>query len=175
MLNVSDRWFNIATAFMTLIGAINLTRIHGTNIQRRKSGYYNSIALLIALWGYIVLGVWQQNTSVTYRWIYNSTVVPWEATMFSIIAFFISSAAYRTFRVRTLEGALLGIVAAVVMLGNVPLGPVLTHWIPDIRGWLMNVPNGAGFRAIRIGIYIGTFGAAMRIALGLERAHLGVQ
>lgn len=85
MLNVSDRWFNIATAFMTLVGAINLTRIHGTNIQRRKSGYFNSIALLIALWGYIVLGVWKQNTSVTYRWIYNSTVVPWEATMFSII------------------------------------------------------------------------------------------
>ncbi len=69
--------------------------------------------------------------------------------MFSIIAFFISSAAYRTFRIRTTEAALLGLSAAICMIGNVPLGAVISDKLPVLRQWLMNVPNGAGFRAIR--------------------------
>jgi hypothetical protein len=119
------------------------------------------------------VGIYFKNTSTEYRWVYNATVVPWEATMFSMIAFFIASAAFRTFRIRTAEAAVMGFVAAFVMLGNVPIGPVISGYIPQFKDWLMTVPNGAGFRAIRIGIYIGTFAAAMRIALGLERAHLG--
>jgi len=169
----TDHWYQVMTAAMLLIGAINLTRIHGTNIQRKRSGYYNSVLLLVALWGFIAMGVYYGNKHVNYRWIYDCTVVPLEATMFSMIAFFISSAAFRAFRIRTLEAALLGLVAAFVMLGNVPIGAAISDNIPVWKTWLTNIPNGAGFRAIRIGIYIGTFAAALRIALGLERAHLG--
>jgi len=129
--------------------------------------------ILNPLWAYIAMGVYLTNKHVNYRWVYDATCVPWEATMFSMIAFFIASAAFRTFRIRTAEAAVMGLVAAFVMLGNVPIGPVISDYIPQLKDWLMNVPNGAGFRAIRIGIYIGTFAAAMRIALGLERAHLG--
>jgi hypothetical protein len=173
MMGTTDQWNQIIIATMTFVGAVNLTRIHGTHIQRRRSGYFNSIALLLSLWVYTAVGIYFKNNSTEYRWVYNATVVPWEATMFAMIAFFISSAAYRTFRIRTAEAAVMGLVAAFVMLGNVPIGPVISDQIPLLKDWLMNVPNGAGFRAIRIGIYIGMFAAAMRIALGLERAHLG--
>lgn len=173
MMGTTDRWYQIIVATMTFVGAVNLTRIHGTNIQRRRSGYFNSIALLLALWVYAAVGIYYKNTSTEYRWVYNATCVPWEATMFSIIAFYIASAAFRTFRIRTAEAAVMGLVAAFVMLGNVPIGPVISDQIPVVKDWLMTVPNGAGFRAIRIGTFIGTFAAAMRIALGLERAHLG--
>ncbi len=173
MTGHTDRWYQIIIATMTFIGAVNLTRIHGTNIQRQRSGYHNSVILLICLWAYIAVGLSLTNKHATYRWIYDCTVVPMEATMFSIIAFFISSAAYRTFRIRTTEAALLGLSAAICMIGNVPLGAVISDKLPVLRQWLMNVPNGAGFRAIRLSIYIGTFAAALRIALGLERAHLG--
>jgi hypothetical protein len=168
-----DRWYQVIVATMTLVGAVNLTRIHGGHIQRRRSGFYNSIALLLALYVYTLIGVYYTNSSTQYRWVYDAAITPWQATMFSMIAFFIASAAYRTFRLRTLEAAAMGIVAAVVMLGNVPLGAAITDALPELRSWIMRVPNGAGFRAINIGIYIGGFAAAMRIALGLERAHLG--
>lgn len=169
----TDHWYQVMTAAMLLVGAINLTRIHGTNIQRRRSGYYNSILLLVSLWGFILMGLILTNKHDNYQWVYQCTVVPLEATMFSMIAFFISSAAFRAFRIRTLEAAVLGLVAVLVMLGNVPIGAVISDAIPEWKTWLTNIPNGAGFRAIRIGIYIGTFAAALRIALGLERAHLG--
>ena len=170
---VANRWYLIIISMMVLVGAINLTRIHSTNIARRRAGYGNSILLLVCLWGFMALGLILTGDSETYQWIFQATIVPFGATMFSVIAFFIASAAYRAFRIRTVEAAVMGVVAAIVMLGNVPLGAAIWDGFPQIGGWLMNIPNGAGFRAIRIGLLIGAFAAAIRIALGLERAHLG--
>jgi len=40
------------------------------------------------------------------------------ATMFSLIAFYIVSAAYRAFRVRSVEAGVMMITAAIIMLGS---------------------------------------------------------
>jgi hypothetical protein len=168
-----DRWLQVSTAFAFLIGAINLTRIHGQNIQRRRSGYYNSIVLLICLWGFFALGLAVGNRDKIYRWIYDSTLVHMEATMFSVICFYIASSAYRAFRIRTREATVLLVVATIVMLGNVPLGDMISEMIPAAKDYILRVLNSGAMRAINLGIYIGGFATCIRILLGLERAHLG--
>ncbi|QUL99021.1 MAG: hypothetical protein IMF26_02840 [Candidatus Fermentithermobacillus carboniphilus] len=168
-----DRYFQVSQAAAFMVGAINLTRIHSTNILRRRSGYYNSVVLLLCLWAFFLLGLIKGNADKTYRWVYNATVVPMESTMFSLIAFYIASAAYRAFRAKSFEAVVLLLTAFVVMLGNVPLGDVIWRGIPVIKDWIMGVPNSAGMRGIAIGTYIGSFATSLRILLGLERAHLG--
>ncbi|MDP2858252.1 MAG: hypothetical protein Q8P50_09780 [Bacillota bacterium] len=168
-----DRWFQVSEATAFLIGAVNLTRIHGQHIQRRRAGYYNSIVLLICLWSFFALGLVVTNKSPVYRWIYDSTLVHMEATMFSVICFYIASAAYRAFRIRTREATVLLVVATIVMLGNVPIGDVIWSQLPVMKDWILRVPNSAAMRGINIGIYIGGFATALRILLGLERAHMG--
>ena len=70
-----------------------------------------------------------------------------DATMFSILAFFIASAAYRTFRARTPEAAiLLCFSAIIVMIGRVPIGAAISDVFPLLSGWLMDVPNLAANR-----------------------------
>jgi hypothetical protein len=98
-----------------------------------------------------------------------------EATMFSVVAFFIASAAYRAFKVKSLESAVLLITALIVMLGNVPIGSAIWSKFPEFKDWLMSVPNSGAFRGITIGTYIGAFATSLRILLGLERAHLGAR
>lgn len=168
-----DRWFQFSTACAFMIGAVNLTRIHGQNIRRRRTAWYNSVVLLVCLWTYFLYGAINGNRDVTYRYIYDMTLVHMEATMYSVVCFYIASAAYRSFRIRTREATVLLLVSLVVMLGNVPLGEMLWGQIPVMKDWFLRVPNSASMRAISLGINIGAFATCLRILLGLERAHLG--
>ena len=89
------------------------------------------------------------------------------------IRFFISSAAYRTFRARTPEAAILLVSAVIVMLGRVPIGAYIHDWLPEGMLWLMSVPNMAAKRGILLGVSLGAIATALRIIFGIERSYLG--
>jgi hypothetical protein len=105
--------------------------------------------------------------------------VPLQSTMFSLLAFFIASAAYRAFRLRSAEASLLLIAAIIVMLGRVPLGQWLTRNLPQeaTLPWLtetiMAYPNMAAFRGILMGAALGVMAMGLRVILGIERSYLG--
>jgi hypothetical protein len=103
--------------------------------------------------------------------------------MFSLVAFYIVSASYRAFRVKSGEATLMMAAAFIVMLGMVPIGVYLTHWIPEtgkyawlsvfrlenLTVWILTGPNAAAQRAITFGIAVGGLAMALRIWLSLER------
>lgn len=109
----------------------------------------------------------------SYRWIYTAL----GSTMFSILAFFVASAAYRAFKARTLEASLLLLSAFLVMLGRVTFGEMISDLtgidIPYITDWVMNYPNTAGQKAIMIGIALGIISTSLRVILGIEKSYLG--
>lgn len=172
-----------AVVFMSVValfmGIWNLTRNHVGNIRRRRENWPYSIWLLVVLYGYAILGIVEGMEGKHFDWIYNGVIVPLDSTTFSLLAFFIASAAYRAFRMRSLEAGLMMIVAFIIMMGNTSLGNAIwsqTSWLggfKGIRDWLMDIPNAAGFRAVNLGLFIGGYVAAVRVALGLERRYLG--
>lgn len=104
-----------------------------------------------------------------------------QSTMFSLLAFFVASASFRAFRVKSKEAALLMGAAFIVMLGNVPIGNYL-QMIPGIgrfiniatiKEWIMSYPSSAAQSAILIGAMLGYISASLKIILGVERSHLG--
>lgn len=162
------------------MGLINLTRVHGNTIRRRRENWIYSVWLLIVLYGYAILGLFFGGMeSKPFTWIYDAVIVPLDSTMFSLLAFFIASAAYRAFRIRNVESVIMMVVAFIVMLGNVSLGEVL--WSSEaflggfkgLKDWFLATPNAASQRAIGIGIFLGAFAAILRVALGLEKRYLG--
>jgi hypothetical protein len=108
-----------------------------------------------------------------YTWLFNYVYIPSSATMFSLLAFFIASAAYRTFRARSWQAAFLLIAAVVVMFGQVPLSAQIHESIPQAADWVMAYPNMAAKRGILLGVALGTVATALRIIFGIERAYLG--
>lgn len=110
--------------------------------------------------------------STMFRAVFDHVMIPCLATMFSLLAFFISSAAYRAFRARNLLASLLLASALIVMLRFNPYLP-FGEYMSDTSNWLMNVPNLAAQRAMVIGIGLGIVATAMKVILGIERGYMG--
>lgn len=108
-----------------------------------------------------------------FQWLFDNALVPLDSTMFALLAFFMASAAYRTFRARTPEATVLLIVAVIVMLGRVPVGEMIYHRMPQVSEWFMMWPTVAAKRGILFGVALGSIATSLRIILGIERSHLG--
>ena len=169
----TDRWYLLSQAGAFAIGSIGLTKLHVGNVARKKDGWQYSIVLLVSLWGFFLLSLFQTSNGRIYQAIFDATLSPLESSTFAIAAFYIASAAYRAFRVRNMEGAILLIAGAIVMLGSVPIGEVIWSQFPVIKTWIMNVPNSAVQRGLQMCIRVGALAVALRVVLTLERAHLG--
>ncbi|MDP6528779.1 MAG: hypothetical protein QF819_03960 [Gemmatimonadota bacterium] len=174
-----EQWGLIVVAFTYVLAVANVLRIHGGRISRRDEGWAYSAVLVVSLVGMAGLGIFHDHKGGPFLWLYDTVFDPLGATMFSLLAFFITSAAYRAFRARSTEAVLLLGAAVIVMLGQVPVGAYI--WgpesflggFPGVKDWIMEVPNLAGKRAILMGAALGAISTGLRVILGLERAHLG--
>ena len=170
-----DQWYLIVTNWTVLIGMINLTQIHGRKALRKSEGWPFSATLLAGIYVYLAYALFFCSSAgdPKFQWIYDTSVSPMSSTMFSLLAFYIASAAYRAFRIRTKEATVLLIAAVTVMLGRVPIGQMISPAIPTISSWMIDVPNTAGMRGIQLGAGLGGIATALRVLLGIERGHLG--
>lgn len=174
------QWGLIVVAFTYVLGMANVGQIHGTRIARRDKEWPYSAVLVVSMVTMAGLGIINHDDpDGPFLWLFNHVYDPLSATMFALLAFFITSAAYRAFRARSFEAALLLGAAVLVMLGQVPVGAAIwgpDSWLggfPGIKDWIMSVPNLAAKRAILMGAALGAISTGIRVILGIERAHLG--
>jgi len=173
---VFEQRFLVIQAFAMVLGVLNLMKINGQKVMRKKAGWGYGVVLLVALSVTIVSGLgWGMGEGSVFGWIFENINIPLGATMFSLLAFFVASASYRAFRARTTEAALLLIAATLVMLGRVPLGAYIWQRFPEVADWIMAIPNMAGQRAIMIGIALGIISMSLRVIIGIERGYLGTR
>ena len=170
---IIDKWFVVMESVMILMGVVNLTRVHGSNVRRRRVGWIASVVCLVTLYAYLLLGIYETAQGETFRWIYDNVLLPISQTIGSLLVFYIASAAYRSFRVRSREAAVLLVAGVIVMLTTAPVGAMIWSGIPQIGKWIMDIPNTAARRAIGLGASLGGYAAMIRVLLGLERGHLG--
>jgi hypothetical protein len=172
----------VVVAFGYVLGGANVLRVNADLISKRQPGWQYKVVLVVSLLATIVIGLSEGrdwlNPGMKSKWIYDQIYAPMGATMFALLAFYIASAAFRAFRIRNLEAGLLAAAAFIVMLGRVPIGEVLTGWLPHglrlgaLQDWIMEVPQNAGKRAILIGAALGVMATGLRVILGIERSYL---
>jgi len=183
------------------LGVINLARVNGAPLLRFAPGWQNSVAFFAGLISMTVVGLWRwklllgvttlegeqavasSTIGCLHRFLFDGLYANLGGTVFALLAFYIVSASYRAFRLRSAEATIMMITAFIVMLGNVPVGTAyLTGWIPEGRwysflkvehlsDWIMNVPNMAAQRALIFGIMMGVIAVSLRIWLSLERGR----
>jgi len=188
---------SVIFGFTFFLAAFSLSLVHGKSIAARRPGYHNSIAFFVAFIMMAVFGLWETYSPDTtlihhigwirrvtahqvYDHLFNSMYVPLTATLFSVLSFYMATAAFRAFRIRSAEAAFMMVAAFFCMMGQVPLGMWLTHNLPlhgplshlrmeAMANWTLGVISMAGLRAVTFGVLVGGLAISLRIWLNLER------
>lgn len=169
----------IIGTFAITISITLLTRIHARRLIKNPK-LIESWILIICLWVPLTWGL------VTYSLygtkpsaqpsivnVFNAIVSPGDATIYSILVFFIASAAYRAFRARNIEASILLLAGIVCMLGNAPIGELMWPGFVTLKDWVNLVWVRAEARVIIMSSILATLALYVRIILGYERGWMG--
>ena len=196
---------NVLSAFLLGLGIYSLLRIHGMRVIKGHKDAFFSAVLLVGIVVMGVFGYWDwldkigpngPSLALEANWAFQNRVrdllfdgllQEMDAGMFSLIAFYILSAAYRAFRIRSIEATLLLATAFIVMLSFLGLVTGLSDSVIDgIKGtadpgfldnfklteiakWLRATVETPSLRGIDFGIGIGALAMGLRLWLSLEK------
>jgi hypothetical protein len=170
-------WLIVIGIFAMPLGIYSMVRMQVSRIRRRSAGWGYAVISLTSLFVMLGLGYTQKclESGSFFMKLFEFVYIPIQATMFSLLAFYIASAAYRAFRARNLLASIVLGGAIIVMLGRVPIGESISPYLPRLAAWIMNVPNMAAQRAIMIGLGLGAVSTGIKIVLGIERSYMGME
>lgn len=168
-----DQWSMYSSAAAFLLGIINLTIIHVSNIKRRRTTWGASVVLLVCMFSYLLFGLFAGKENQYFSEIYDATINPLGAAMYALLAFYLLSASYRSFKMKSLEATILLVAGLIGILGNAPIGAAISGFIPEARSWMTSIINTSAMRAVTTGTSLGAYAAMVRILLGIERSYLG--
>jgi hypothetical protein len=159
---------SLTSLFAIIPGAITLIQSNVTNIQRRGSHWDRSVVSIASFILFLITGLMGFDNTL-WQWLYNNIFVTVSSAIFSLLAFYIMSAAYRTFRLRSWESSVLFIIGLITILGVVPFGTIIWSGFPEINNWISLYPSTGTSRGITIGIALGTAGVILRTLVGQGR------
>ncbi len=166
-------WVVIISAFALGLGIITAFRVHISHVKRKTKGQW---PFSIWLMGFFVLltliGIW--NTKfIVYDWTFKYVYVALSTTLYAITGFYIFSAAYRAFRARNIEAAILIASGVLILLRNAPIGEAIWKGFPVLGEWVLMKGQVGGMRTLTFVAAVGLVAFGIRTLLGMERGYYG--
>ena len=168
------QWKQPLGGFIMFVAILGLASVHLRRVVRRERRWGYSLVTLGSMGAMIFVGMaYGIQEGTTFSTWFKFLISPIEATMFSLLAFFIASAAFRAFRARSAGATVLLVSGIVVMLGFIPPVEAQFPVIRDLADFLLKYPNTAAKRAIMIGVALGAISVSLKTILGIDRTVLG--
>jgi len=163
----------VGTMALVFLGGLNVLAVHWDKIRRLEKGWIYSLFLWLGFGVMLVTGFLEGPDGELISLIFKHVQFPLQATVFSLLAFFVATAAYRAFRLRSPEALAFLLVAVVVLLGQIPGWglDVLRETLPWARGWILSVMSLGGARGILLGVALGTIVIGLRLLMGIDRPY----
>jgi|SRR5579871_4787035 len=189
---------NIVAAFLLGLGVYSVFTVHVKRVAKQSADWGFSVVLLLSFFLMVGLGYadWGMKRIagpklddpsnwgiVNYgrSFLFDGLLQNMDAAMFSIISFYILSAAYRAFRIRSIEATILLGSAVIMMIGLLSgfeygwnhvahqLPTTGTYAMGELTKWLQDCFQTPSLRAIQWGLGIGTLAMGLRLWLSLEK------
>jgi hypothetical protein len=165
---------NIAS-FAMLVGVYTATRKEIIRIGKRQKGWIYGVWVLILIWVMIIAGLVLGQTTPIFKFLQDSMLLPGDATIYSIVLFYMISAAGRAFRLRDTGSSLLLIVVVLVLLQQAPIAAIVWDGFVPIGNWLNNYLGMSISRTFAIVTALGGIILAVRFLSGKEMGMVGVK
>lgn len=190
-------------AMLLGLGVWSVVSIHGMRLLRKQKDWIFSGILLLSACTMVFVTYSNYNQQIAnpelsspdkwgamqyaHNFLFDGMLQAMDAAMFSVIAFFILSAAYRAFRIRSIEATILLASALIMMLsliagveyastdlmksvtGNDPGHFANNFTLSSMADWIKNTVRAPGIRALEFGIGIGALTMGIRLWLSLEK------
>lgn len=170
-------WALIIQLMAIGLGAINLLRLNLRHIQRKTEGIWVFSAWFMVLFAIMMLlglvGLATGSENAIYYWVFVNVYTSLSTTLYALTGFYIFSAAYRAFRARNIDAAILLIAGIFVILTNAPVGAVIWKGFPIIGGWFNISGQVPAMRTFTITGALGMLAYGFRTLLGKERGFYG--
>jgi len=156
------------------LGFITITRLHFRRAVNKRSSWQYSIVTLVFAAAMLIMGlVFERGQdSRFYQFWFQNIAIRTGEMVFAMLAYYISSAAFRAFRIRNVEATLLLGAAILVMLGGVTVGNAMWSGFPGVKVWIMNNLSTATTRAMGFGTTLGVLTQSARNLFGIERGYM---
>lgn len=163
----------LLAAAAALAGAAALVLRHWTDLVERRRDPIGSLVLLCGFLAILLAGSYPGSRGAgdpAVRWLVAALIAPLVASLFGMLFVFLLLAARRGLAVRGRQTAVMlaGAAAAIVLL--LPVGGAVGDWLAGAAGWAMEVPIGAVFRGLLIGVAVVTAVHAARVLLVVDQA-----
>lgn len=176
-------WAAVITALALLLGVLNVAGSHLARVRQRSADWRYSLVLLLGMLLVIVAGIFfplpgrgglmlpgtlaEEPIRAVFRTVYE----PLAASLLALLAFFSLSAALRALRRGSREATVIVVVAALVLLAQLPPLAALPAVGASVQ-WLNDFVALAGARGLLLGAAIGAFVAGVRVLLGFDTPYL---
>jgi len=163
-------WLMVLEFAALLAGVTALVRRQLHRVKELKTHERVYPALVLAGFGIMILvglieGI---GNGTVFDILYTSVLQPVQAAVMSLLAFYMASAVFRSFRLTSAPATILLLSSLIVILGRVPLGDQLVPKISLFATWIIRVPNVAATRGLWIGIGLAGSATALRVILGIQ-------
>jgi hypothetical protein len=173
--NTFMQWRALVAVFALGVGVVNIIRVHSRAVKKDGLKSWYSLALLLTMIMVAIAGFTTGKDAGLYAWMFTNISVPTNGAILALLAFYIGTAAYRAFRAKNSEAAVLLACGLIVMFGRVPLGAKILPFAPPAMDWILSVLNVGGQRGVTIAGAIGFIAVSLRIIAGLERRSYGAE
>lgn len=163
----------IVSFFSAII--MNVRRIQNSQANRdsedatvRHQWFFSGVAIVTSVWT-VVVGLLYGVQGASYQWMYTYVLQILATAIAAFLGLFYISAAYRAFRARTVEAAILLITAVCVMLTTNPFGEALWSGFPVLGNFFLTWASLGGNRGVYVVSAVGTASLCFRVLMGYER------
>ena len=160
-------WTVLLATFALVLGVANVVLVHLRRIYRGQRDWPGSLALLVTLFSVLLAGLLDPRgaTAPVVEWFFDAVIVPGQASLFALLAFFTAAAGYRYLRIGRRGGAWLLAGALIILVAQMPL----IAWPGPARqaiNWLVAQPVAAVFRGALLGGSLAVILVGARFLLG---------